>query len=332
MTPNYCRYILLTIDTEEDMPQWKPEPVTTCKNIQRLPKLHEALKNIGIPPTYLVDKAVLDNEPARSVIEQLHLDGHCEIGMHLHSWNSPPILNDEASGKATVLTNLPPEVQREKIYRLYDYFSERLQLAPTSYRAGRYGLSTESMEVLSELGFEIDSSIVPYHDFSQYGAPNYRSFGREPFWIRTASSKDILEVPITADIVARFGVVTPDLYYAIPLWTHLRGLMHRLNIAQLLWLRPTTYAFEEMRDLAYHIIANEDCPIFNVMFHSSELFPSASPYNATESDVDQFIDRLMQILNHLMKNLSGMAVTLTQMAKLARQGQTPAWQTRSLQL
>lgn len=313
-------YLLISIDTEEDMPKWRPETVTTVKNIQVLPKIHEILKSHSVRPTYLVNRPVLYDKDAFKTIKELSLNGTCEIGMHLHSWNTPPIMSDEADGTATVLNLYPAEIQKKKITDFHNYFINRLGFAPTSYRAGRYGLSATSVRALAELGYLVDSSVVPLVDFSDYGAPNYKRYNNRPFWINTGSPESLFEIPVTVDLVTRFPRSFFDYYFAIPQWTHIKGVMHRLNLARLLWLRPTTYSYKEMRQLADFIINRDSCPVFNIMFHSSELYPGASPYNRTEGDVSDFFDRLLKIIRYLIVECGAVGVTMSEFARLAKKG------------
>ena len=50
--------------------------------------------------------------------------------------------------------------------------------------------------------------------------------------------------------------------------------------------------------LAKGIVARRE-PLANIIFHSSELIPGGSPYNATDADVDRFYDALRELLSFL---------------------------------
>ncbi len=313
-------YLLVSIDTEEDMPEWRPEPVTTVKNIQTLPGINDLFARHSVRPTYLTDRPVLCDDEACKIIKELGTSGTCEIGMHLHSWNTPPVMSEEAQGRATVLNLYPKEIQEEKITGLHQYFMERLEFAPTSYRAGRYGLTKESAEILARLGYLADSSVVPLNDYSDYGAPNYRNHNHKPFWIKRDTHADLLEIPVTVDLVTRFPQSFHDLYFAIPNRTRIKGVLNRLNLARLAWLRPTNYTYKEMQQLADFIIRKSECPVFNIMFHSSELYPGASPYNLTGKDVSEFTDRLSRIISYLTERHNAVSVTLSEFARLAKAG------------
>jgi len=317
-------YLLITIDTEEDMPKWRPEKVTTVKNIYALPKISEMFRRYSVRPTYLVDRPVLEDNTACKIIKKLSSKGICEIGMHLHSWNTPPVMSEEYQGKATVLNLYSKEIQEQKITELHNYFIKQLGFAPTSYRAGRYGLTLETLELLAGLGYKADSSVAPLINYSSYGAPDYKNHKHIPFWIKTSANKKILEIPITIGFVGCFPRSFYNVYSAIPDWTHIKGIMYRLNIARLIWLRPTNYNYKEMRQLIDFITDKGDCDVFNMMFHSSELCPGASPYNQSENDVSQFIERMSEIIQYLTKEHGAIGVTLSEFAEIAASRNYPA--------
>ncbi|MBF0117344.1 MAG: hypothetical protein HQK79_00795 [Desulfobacterales bacterium] len=308
-------YILVSIDTEEDMPEWKPQKKLSVKNIEFLPKINEMFYRHSIRPTYLVDKPVLKNDKTCRIIEKLSKTLICEIGMHVHSWNTEPIMPEELYGKATVLNLYSKEIQREKITGYYNYFKDRLGFTPTSYRAGRYGITSETISILNDLEFLADSSIAPHMDYSYYGAPNFRKYTYEPFWIKTTN---LIEIPITISLVTFLPHYFQNIYFNIPDWTRIKGLFYQLKLARLIWLRPTTYSCKEMSSLVKYIICKESIPVFNIMFHSSELFPGASPYNSTKKDVEDFINRLFKIINFLIKECGAKSLTLTEFAKFSK--------------
>ena len=308
-------YFIVSIDTEEDMPNWRPETKTTTQNIQALPDIQVLFDTYSIRPTYLVDYPVLQNPASLKTLQNLKNSAECEIGLHLHSWNTPPIQPME-NGKATVLNELSANIQIEKITFLHHYFIDKLGFAPTSYRAGRYGITTTTLETLSGLGYLIDSSVVPLTNFSQYGAPDFRSYQKNPFWIKTKNSK-ILELPVSVDLVGKISKRIFNYYFDIPEWTHIKGVFHRLNLARLLWLRPTTYSLAEMKQLAVHIVEQQDAvPVLNMMFHSSELYPGTTPYNRTIDDVARFKKRLADSLQFIVNELGLRPLTLSEFANV----------------
>lgn len=311
------RYLLVTIDSEEDMPRWRPEIKSTTKNINALPELHEFLTRHEVQPTYLVNQPVLAHDDSLKIIKRLANRGGCEIGAHLHSWNTPPLSETEKHGAATYLSGQDKAAKRAKLTQFTDLFQEKLGFRPSSYRAGRYGLCPDCVEILTDLRYQVDSSIAPLMDFRADGGPDYRSFDAHPFWFAQKNGGGkIMEVPVSIALVHRFPSQFQKLYFQIPNWTKLKGGMHRLNLARLLWLRPTTYSVREMRQLADHLLDNSGVPVLNIMFHSSEVYPGASPYNKTPNDVVMFYERLKEILRYLVGKRFLKSVTLSGFANI----------------
>ncbi|NOT32341.1 MAG: hypothetical protein HOP15_17985, partial [Planctomycetes bacterium] len=82
--------LLLTIDVEEDMPGWKITDPISVSNVAALPRLAELCAANGVRPTYLCTYPVATTPSSAAVLRALHARGDCEIGTHLHAWNTPP--------------------------------------------------------------------------------------------------------------------------------------------------------------------------------------------------------------------------------------------------
>jgi hypothetical protein len=81
-------YLVVTVDTEEDMPGWRVQPVPRVENAAALPRLQRVCEKHGLAPTYLVTHPMATQEPARGILRELA--AHAEIGTHLHAWTCPP--------------------------------------------------------------------------------------------------------------------------------------------------------------------------------------------------------------------------------------------------
>ena len=310
------KYLIVSIDTEEDMPHWRPERTLSTRNIRSLPKLQKLFTKHGIEPTYLVNQPVLENDDSLNVIRDIASSERCEIGAHLHSWNTPPITDEEKAGKATYLCNQSKDIIKRKLSGFTELFFDKIGHHPKSYRAGRYGFGGNSAQILAELGYKVDSSIAPMMNFGIDGGPNFRKYDPHPFWINESAENGLIELPISISLVHRFPNIFTDFYFRIPEWSKIRGILHRLNIARLLWLRPTTYSFNEMKQLADFIVDRLKVPILNMMFHSSEACAGASPYNVSERDVEAFLGRMDAIFSYLINKKQMQSVTMTGFLKL----------------
>ena len=66
------------------------------------------------------------------------------------------------------------------------------------------------------------------------------------------------------------------------------------------WFRPWFSSVEKMKQVvSYHTARYRDQPVvlLNMMFHSMEVTPGASPYTATDSDVRRYLQDLHAILS-----------------------------------
>lgn len=308
-------YFIISIDTEEDMPFWKPEEVVKVHNLLNLPRLHDEIIGAGGIPTYLIDNPVISHDSTVNFLQEVIHKNQAEVGLHLHAWNTEPLTNEDKCNKATVLNDLSVEFQNEKIENLHNSFFNKFGFYLTSFRAGRYGLSKYAAKQLARLGYIVDSSVVPAHSFANYNAPDYSRIECKPYKFSFDNDLNLIEISVSADLVTFLPVSFKSFYNKIPHWSKIPSLMHRLNLARKIWLRPTTYTIEEMKQLCRHLLKFSDCPIFNIMFHSSECYPGSSPYNKTSEDVKQFLFKLNSIIVYL-KSIGAITITLSKAGRM----------------
>src|SRR4029078_5056358 len=87
------------------------------------------------------------------ILLPLHRAGRAEIGAHLHPWTTPPLSPwDRCDARAAYPSELPPGVCSRKLESLTDLLAAKLERAPRSYRAGRWGLSAAHIPFLLRLG------------------------------------------------------------------------------------------------------------------------------------------------------------------------------------
>ena len=108
--------LVVSIDTEED--NWTPaRDGIRIENIRELPALQRFLRGLGLRPTYFADHPVASEPWSAAILREIAEDGGAEIGAHLHPWNTPPLEEPLAPGNS-MLTNLPPALQRAKLHAL----------------------------------------------------------------------------------------------------------------------------------------------------------------------------------------------------------------------
>ncbi len=128
--------LVLTIDTEPDLPKRRQSTHATLRNIPELLTLQRRLPDVKL--TLLVTQSVLEDPPSLAVLERLHLEHGAEIGAHLHPEDTPPFLQPHGP-RQTSLLRLPLELRAAKLSTLCRAIQERFP-APAAYRAGRWKL------------------------------------------------------------------------------------------------------------------------------------------------------------------------------------------------
>jgi len=296
----------ISIDTEED--NWDPavEDITV-RNIGEIPKIDSMFRALGVKGTYFVTYQVAATAESAAIIRDVHAADRCEVGMHLHPWNTPPEFGIEP--RITMLRDYPPEIQQQKLEQLLEVFRTSLGIAPTSFRAGRFGVGRATIEALIRHGIHVDSSVTPLLSWegqggpSFIGAPNllYRLDGSDNVRSHYASGI-VVEVPVTVGFT-RFH---PDSWTRIaalfdtPLARrlHLPGFAYRAGIVQRVILTPETYSAEEMLRVSRRFI-EAGAPYLHMYLHSSSLLAGQTPFGSTQQEVDRIYDAIRRFVGGL---------------------------------
>ena len=327
-TPTSVR-LVISVDTEEDG-LWKGDfPQTNCtvENLNGLDRFQAFCSDLGVAPTYLIDWPVAEDTDTVSKLAYWQEEEKCEVGAHLHPWCNPPV-REQADAFHSYLCNLPLELQESKVATLTDLIASRIGRAPTSFRSGRYGLSSEGIEILEEHGYLVDSSVTPFFNWSGDGGPDYRYADWRPYYpheseiSRPGPRRRLLEIPITCGFtLGKFDRVNaPWQRLASSPWRHLRiiGLLDRTRLCQRIPLSPEKATASEMIRLMSASVRN-GADILVMILHSSSLAVGYSPYVKTDEDLEEFYARIKTAILFCRDKLSGEILTLTQAAAAWRQ-------------
>lgn len=275
--------LAISIDTECDHdPDWARSRPLRFDSINRgLPEvLQPAFESVGAVPTYLLTVEVLeDDEAVRSLSD---LSGSYEYGTHLHpAFIEPQKKFHDYAGidSPDFQCGYPPAVEYEKLKNLTDLFESRMGYRPTSFRAGRYGAGPCSIDALERLGYRVDTSVTPHLAWKEPNAfADFRRAPEQPYFPRPGTIdtpgpvRDILEVPVS---------------------------MRKRLLRGPKWFRPWLSTVDQMRDVvSWHLRENRHHPVvvLNMMFHSMEVIPGASPYPQSNDEVCRFVDDMISVL------------------------------------
>ena len=112
------KYFIITIDTEGDS-LWDNDAEITTKNVAFLPRFQELCEKYSFIPVWLTNWEMVNDESFVKYFKEKQDNKLCEIGMHLHAWNNPPLYKLESKTKErSYLYEYPYEIMEEKIKTL----------------------------------------------------------------------------------------------------------------------------------------------------------------------------------------------------------------------
>ena len=306
---------LITIDTEGDNLWSKPHTITT-RNSGYVPRLQSLCEHYGLKPTYLTNWEMVHCPDFLGFARDALSRSVAEVGMHLHAWNSPPIvpLTADDFEHQPYLIEYPEPQLREKVKVMTAALEERFGRKMISHRAGRWAIDTVYARALLDNGYSVDCSVTPHVSWRMHfgdpagrGGADYSSFPEDAYFFTpgrldcphlangTDGERCLLELPMT--------VVRPRLSAGAASAKRLllaggrigARLSHRL-FAETRWLRPRG---DDRREplRALKEASAEHRPFVEFMLHSSELMPGGSPRFPDERSVEALYDDLDELFS-----------------------------------
>jgi hypothetical protein len=321
--------VIVTIDTEAD-DQWdRLKPELTTANLAALPRFQDLCERYGIKPSYLCTWEVVEDERF-ALLRDFQQGGRAEIGAHLHPWTTPPMEHAEGGVEREAFgaypSELEPEVFAAKLRALTRRIHERAGMAPTSYRAGRWGFRAEHISELISLGYIVDCSVTPLRSWKQAhgvheGGPDFRGAPALPYFLDPTDvcrpgSSPLLELPVTI-LFLRSALAASKrlraLFYRYRPTVAGKAVNKLLRIDQR-WFRPYPHMSAARMLAVYARARRVGLPMVEMMFHSSELMPGGSPYNRDETSVEAMYAKLEAVFARLAVD-GCRGVTLSEFAR-----------------
>ena len=300
--------IAVSVDTEEDNWAATRDPATV-ENIRALPRAHDFMIQLGLRPTYFVNYPVVSTDWSAEIIHTLHQTGQCEVGAHLHPWNTPP-LEEVFCPKNTMMKNLPAVLQQRKLECLTRALSDLTGESPVSFRAGRFGLDAAGVRALIDLGYQVDSSVTPFVNWTNYSEGS--DFSRAPFDRYRIDGKLTLdesvpdgplwEIPISCGFTRRSFAWRGRMQRVFdsprirPF--RLAALASRTGIVRRVVGSPETDGLEDLLRLARSLIES-DVGYLHLFFHSPSLVPGNSPFVRTREDAEALLGCLSSFVTRI---------------------------------
>lgn len=299
------------IDTEEEFDWDRPfsRDARSVSNIAAQDKAQALFRRFGIVPTYVIDDPVATNNEAVERLKGYQDKGEALIGAHLHPWVSPPH-EEEVCRKNSYPGNLPPDLEFRKLEALTRTIETNFGKRPTIYKAGRYGIGPRTGETLDKLGYLVDTSIVPYTDFSADHGPDFsmESPDLRPF----QGQRNVMALPLSN---AFAGMMRPcgRLFYPIiqkPFLRTLRvpGICARLGMLERIRLSPEGQGAKDHMRLV-RAMRRDGFSVFSYTYHSPSLAPGHTPYVRTKQDLDHFLGEMERFFDFFFNTLGGKSQT-----------------------
>ena len=292
-----ARYLSVTIDCECDKgPKWRSQSPLAFAGVTEgiARRLSPLFARYGAKPTYLLSAEVMrDPVSAEALVRLEQLGRSHELGAHLHGEYAEPGAFEPETTSA-FQRDYPREVEAAKLRYLTGLFRTTFGRKPTSFRAGRFGIGPNTLGILEELDYRVESSVTPHMDWAPNGAPGL-SFLDAPTQPYHPDPKDpgrrgaspLLEVPVTIrpHRLARLGRIL--------------GVGRIARHIEPRWLRPTRMSAHELVRIAQEEMASAPAgaPVMlNAMFHNVEIIAGASPYAQDDRQARAILDRLEGLL------------------------------------
>lgn len=291
MARNNNQVIFITIDTEGDnLWEWKEGDPITTNNLLYLMQFQLLCEKYLIKPIYLMNYEAASDLRWCDFISKKAKEGLCEIGLHLHAWNTPPYysLPNVLNGNPYI-TEYPKNIISQKITSTISLIYKNCGIKVKSHRSGRWAYSNEYFEELKKQGICVDCSFVPGIDLSQISGrtsfckgANYKNVKNKIFELESG----LLEIPLTT-------VKTRML-----LSKSFSSKIKTLLLGKVFTLRPTGLANNALVKIAHKCKQRN---FIEFMIHSSELMPGGSPYYSTKKDIDVLLNEIEKFFLMLKK-------------------------------
>lgn len=308
---------IITIDTEGDnLWHWKNGDKITTENSKYLPRFQNLCNEFGFKPVWLTNYEMAMDEKFVKFAKTEQEKGNCEVGVHLHAWNTPPYYDlPQDNNAAPYLIEYPKEIMYRKFNTIYNLLCEKFEMQPVTHRAGRWAMDQRYFDILADYGIKYDCSVTSGIDWSVCigqtkgsKGSNYNNSPKFPYNVsNTQNDMTIMEIPVNVKIVHDFKSTN------IHSLRNFIGESLRFIKGRQCWLRPSGNNLEEMLSFADKIY-DSDSNYAMFMLHSSELMPGGSPTFKCNEDIEKLYNDIKDLFIHIenkfygtmIKNIGGM--------------------------
>lgn len=287
-------HFAITIDTEVDkQPDWRVSDPVTWEGIHT--GVFELLQPIfdrhNVAPVYFLSNEVLHNDETATRFAPLHAQGRAELATHLHYEFAGPLAVPDITGQRlkAIQCELEKDQERAALTYLTNLFIERYGFQPVSFRAGKFGIGRNTLPILAELGYEVDSSVTPgicwnYDGDTMGRQVDFTQAPRSPYFAdptrpEARGEGPMLEIPLT---IAKSHISPKEL-------ARLVLGKPRKHI----WFKPYYSTNREMyQQIKWHAKHDNPDTILVMFFHNMHVIAGKSPHCLHEHQVQPYLDQI----------------------------------------
>jgi hypothetical protein len=280
---DWGRRFTLFVDVEEEF-DWSAPFSRAARSVTAIPALlpfAEQLAGRGVGATYMIDHPVATDPVAAAMMRQIAGLPGAAIGTQLHPWVNPPY-DEPLSPRTSFVGTLPEAIEAAKLDALTAAIELAVGVRPVAFRAGRYGIGSNTARLLAARGYRLDTSIRAGFDYRAEGGPDFRRIGNTPR--RLAGT--LIELPLTTVFTGRLRhlPILSDLAGTLP---PLRGALARTGLLSRVPLTPEGVPLAEALE-AIRCAVGDGLAVLNLSFHSPSLVPGHTPYVRDQADLARF--------------------------------------------
>lgn len=313
-------HILVVIDTEEEFDWGKnfSREKTGVSHLRFVDRIQSIFDHYSIIPVYVVNYPVASQPEGFEPLTEILSQNRCIIGAHMHPWVNPPFEEDVCAYNSFP-GNLPYSLESKKLEILCECIKRNFDISPVIYKAGRYGVGSNTFDILAKQDFKFDMSFCPYTDYSKEGGPNFTDKTATPHWLDT--EKKIFEIPLTVGFEGKIRTIGPKVYPTLKRALfekfHMPGLFSQLRLLNRVTLSP------EVSDLAEMVrLVSSQCKdgirVFSLAFHSPSIEPGHTPYVKSPQNLEDFLSKLRHFFDFFFGELDGQPATPEQVREMFR--------------
>lgn len=277
---------IIFVDTEEEFDWFAPlsRNHRSTAATSALPAAHRWFADHHYPLTFLVDHPIISDARTVAILREIVAAGLSTIGAQLHPWVTPPF--DEAVTPANSFAgNLPRDLEAAKIDTMTALIEAAFGIRPRAYRAGRYGIGPNTLSLLAERGYRIDSSMRARYDYRRDDGPDFAAIDAAPFWVDR--TRQLIELPLTTIFTGKLQAIGPRLYRAAGLMPGGLGVLARTRLLSRVALTPEGMPVADVLE-ALRTAVGQGVRLLNFSFHSPSLVPGCTPYVRDARDLAAF--------------------------------------------